>query len=110
MNRAIKIRIYPSKAQEEFFLKTFGCCRFVYNQALSKANEAYKNNKKSFSYVAAAKGLIEIKQEFPFLKEVDSVALQQSLRHLQTAFKNYFEKMLPSLSLNPKKLSNHSPL
>ena len=103
MNRAIKIRIYPSKAQEELFLKTFGCRRFVYNQALSKANEAYRNSKESFSYVTAAKGLVEIKQKFPFLKEVDSVALQQSLRHLQTAFKNFFEKNASKPKFKSKK-------
>ena len=90
MNKAIKYRIYPNKKQTDFFNKCFGCCRFVYNQALNWRILAYNADKTSLSYNDTAYGLTSIKKQYPWLKEADSIALQQSLRHLDTAFNNFF--------------------
>ena len=92
MNKAIKYRIYPNKQQTEFFNKCFGCCRFVYNQALNWRILAYNADDTSLNYNDTAYGLTSIKKYYPWLKEADSIALQQSLRHLDTAFKNFFQK------------------
>ena len=90
MNKAYKYRIYPNKQQTELLLKTFGCCRFVYNKALNWRNLAYNADKTSLSYSDTSYGLTALKRQNLWLKEVDSIALQQALRHLDTAFKNFF--------------------
>ena len=90
MNKAIKYRIYPNKDQTDFFNKCFGCCRFVYNQALNWRILAYNADKTSLNYNDTAYGLTTIKKYYPWLKEADSIALQQALRHLDAAFKNFF--------------------
>lgn len=72
-------------------VKTLGCSRFVYNYFLEYSNSLYKNCKKSSSYEDNAKLLTQLKKETAFLNEVDSIALQQSLKHLRSAFKNFFE-------------------
>ena len=90
MNKAIKYRIYPNKDQTDFFNKCFGCCRFVYNQALNWRILAYNADNTSLNYNDTAYGLTTIKKYYPWLKEADSIALQQALRHLDAAFKNFF--------------------
>ena len=90
MNKAYKYRVYPNKQQTELLLKTFGCCRFVYNKALNWRNLAYNADKTSLSYSDTSYGLTALKHQNLWLKEVDSIALQQALRHLDTAFNNFF--------------------
>ena len=90
MNKAIKYRIYPNKDQTDFFNKCFGCCCFVYNQALNWRILAYNADKTNLNYNDTAYGLTTIKKYYPWLKEADSIALQQALRHLDAAFKNFF--------------------
>lgn len=90
-HRAYKFRVYPTKEQEVLLTKTFGCVRFVYNYYLDKRIKLYKNEKKSTSYVSCCKDLTLLKKEKEWLKEIDSVALQQSLRHLDSAYKNFFK-------------------
>lgn len=92
MNKAFKFRLYPNATQQRLINKTFGCCRYVYNLALECVNEAYHKDKTNFSYAQLSKELTELKSipTHDFLKEVDAIALQQSLRHLDTAFKNFF--------------------
>ena len=92
-NIAYKFRIYPSREQKTMFAKTFGCVRLVYNKFLDRRITEYKDNKKTVSYSTCAKEMAEMKrtEEYCFLKEVDSIALQQSLRHLDTAFSNFFK-------------------
>ncbi len=87
---AYRYRIYPTAEQKLLFQKTFGCCRFVYNQALSWKEKAYAADKTCLSYIDLAGALTQIKHRYSWLKEVDSTALQQTLRHLDTAYKNYF--------------------
>ena len=92
MNKAIKYRLYPTKKQTEYFLKCFGCCRFVYNQALNWRMAAYKADGTSLNYNDTAFGLTALKHQFAWLKEADSIALQQALRNLDKAYDSFFKK------------------
>jgi len=85
-------RIYPTKEQQKLLIKTFGCCRFVYNYYLDRKINTYKKEQKSLSYVECANDLKQLKNRLLWLKEVDSIALQQSLKDLDKAFKNFFNK------------------
>ena len=87
MNKAIKYRVYPTTEQSVMFAKTFGCCRKVYNLMLSDKIESYKASGK-FVAVTPAK----YKKDYPFLREVDSLALANVQLNLQGAFKNCFSK------------------
>lgn len=89
-HKAYKFRLYPNAQQTELLAKTFGCVRFVYNHYLAQKKELYEKERKSLSYTQCASDLVAFKKENAFLKEVDSIALQQSLRHLDTAYKNFF--------------------
>ncbi len=100
MNRALKFRIEPSKAQKEFFEKTFGCCRFLYNQMLSDRKEAAQRGEKLRPRPAMYKG------EFPWLKETDSLALCNVQLDLETAFRNYYER--PDMGYPKLKSKHHS--
>ena len=91
MEKAYKYRIYPNKKQREIITKTFGCCRFVYNKYLAKRIELYEKEKKSFSYVQCANNMKTLKSELEWLKEVDSTALQSSLRDLDSAYQKFFK-------------------
>lgn len=82
-NKAIKYRVYPTTEQSIMFAKTFGCCRKVYNLMLSDKIEGYKATGK-FPTVTPAK----YKDEYPYLKEVDSLALANKQLDLQEAFRN----------------------
>lgn len=83
--RAYKFRIYPNVEQREYFAKTFGCVRFIYNRMLADKIEYYKNTKEMLHNTPAL-----YKKEFPFLKEVDSLALANAQLNLQQAYKNFF--------------------
>ena len=90
MHKAFKFRLYPSESQQLLISRTFGCVRFVYNHYLEKKTSLYKETGKSMSYTKCASDLVLLKKEHLFLQEVDSIALQQTLRHLDTAFQNFF--------------------
>ena len=87
MNKAIKYRIYPTREQAILFAKTFGCCRKVYNLMLADKIESYQATGK-FVAVTPAK----YKKEYPYLKEVDSLALANAQMNLQGAFRSCFSK------------------
>lgn len=91
--RAYKYRLYPNKKQQELINKTIGCCRFVYNYYLSKKIELYKVEQKSMTYNACANDLKLLKKEKEWLKEVDSISLQQSLKDLDVAYQNFFRRI-----------------
>ena len=93
MIKGIKIRAYPTKAQKILIDKTLGCCRLIYNKGLDARKTAYENGI-SIGYNETSKMLTAWKHqpEFAFLKEPDSIALQQALRDLDRAFTNFFEK------------------
>ena len=91
--KAYKFRIYPNAEQRELLAKHFGCCRFVYNHFLEERNRAYKEEKKYIGYVETANTVAQMKktEEYGWLKEVYSHALQAALRNLDTAYRNFFK-------------------
>ena len=93
MQKGVKFRAYPNKEQKDLINRTLGCCRLVYNKGLDMRKTAYAAGKKP-SYGQTSAMLTELKktEAFSFLKEVDSIALQQSLRDLDRAFVNMFQK------------------
>lgn len=93
MRKGIKFRIYPNKEQRNLINQTLGCCRLIYNKGLAMRNEAYENgNKIGYSQTSTMLTDLKKQDDFVFLKEVDSIALQQSLRDLDRGFVNYFQK------------------
>ena len=91
--RGFKFRFYPTPGQRLALAQTFGCTRYVYNWALALRTTSYYENNKSLSYGHTSKALTELKKapDKSWLKDVSSVPLQQGLRQLNTAFKNFFE-------------------
>lgn len=91
-NKAFKFRLLPNKEQAALLAKTFGCVRFVYNKMLAErieAYEKYKHDKEALSKVKHPTPA-KYKDEFPFLKEVDSLALANAQMNLQRAYKHFF--------------------
>jgi putative transposase len=86
-----KYRIYPTKEQQEILNKTFGCCRFVWNNILDWRSKEYSLNGVKTNYSASSKRLTELKKEHLFLQDVSSVALQQVLRNQEIAFSSFFK-------------------
>ena len=84
-NKAYKFRLYPTKKQEKIFTKTFGCVRFIYNKMLEDKIEHYNKTKQKLNNTPA-----QYKEEFKWLKEVDSLALCNAQMNLQTAYNNFF--------------------
>lgn len=93
MLKAYKYRIYPNKKQEVLINKTIGCCRFVFNHYLSKRIELYKSEQKSLNYYDNTNDLKNLKKEYDWLKEVDSISLQQTLKDLDQSYKNFFRRI-----------------
>lgn len=92
MKKAYKYRIYPNKTQALLIQKTFGSCRFVYNHYLAKKIEMYKENKNTLNYNKCSSDLKKLKQEFEWLKEIDSVSIQSSLKDLNMAYQIFFRR------------------
>ncbi|WP_405530908.1 transposase [Streptomyces canus] len=94
VKRAFRYRFYPTGEQAAELSRTFGCVRLVYNKALEERTRAWYGEQRSISYVQSSAALTQWKKtgELAFLTEVSSVPLQQALRHLQTAFGNFFAK------------------
>ena len=87
MNRAVKIRIYPNKEQRVQIEQTIGCSRFIYNQMLADKISYYQKEKKMLRNTPAG-----YKREYPWLKEVDSLALANAQLHLESAFRKFFRE------------------
>lgn len=92
MKRAYKYRFYPTPEQAELLAQTFGCVRFVYNAILRWRTDAYSKRKEKIGYLQASARLTALKKEpeYIWLNDVSCVPLQQSLRHQQSAFANFF--------------------
>lgn len=90
MYKAFKYRIFPTKSQKELIAKHIGHSRYVYNLALETKNVAYISAKHNYSAFDLMKQLPELKKECPWLKEVNSQSLQQSIQNMDIAFKNFF--------------------
>lgn len=108
MEKAYKYRIYPNKKQKEIITKTFGSCRFVYNTYLAKRIKVYEESKEAFSYVQCANDMKKLKTELEWLKEVDSTALQSSLRDLDMAYKKFFKEHTGYPKFKSKKTHRYS--
>ena len=93
MLKAYKYRIYPNKKQEILINKNIGCTRFVFNHYLSERIDSYKSEQKSLNYSDNANNLKLLKKEYEWLKEVESTSLQQTLRDLDQAYKNFFRRV-----------------
>jgi putative transposase len=92
MLKAFKYRIYPTSSQSEELARAFGSCRFLYNKALEHKKSVYDSEKKSISYNELATSFLkDLKEEFIWLQDAPSQALQQSLRHLDSAYKRFFK-------------------
>ncbi len=91
VNKAYKFRLYPNKAQRSLIAKTIGCSRFIFNHFLAKWNNTYKQTGKGLSYNSCSAELPVLKYEFEWLKEVDSIAVQTSVKHLGEAFSRFFK-------------------
>src|SRR5438270_8107136 len=91
--KAYKYRFYPNDEQKQMLARTFGCCRYVYNWALRDRTDAYYKCGERLSYEDTAQRLVLLKkqEETSWLDEVSSVPLQQALRNLDRAFRNFFE-------------------
>lgn len=93
MERSYKFRIYPNAEQEVLIQKTFGCRRFVYNHFLALRKETYEQCKKTLRFYECSKQLTALKKELPWLNEVDSTALETTLKDLDFAFSNFFTRL-----------------
>ena len=93
MQKGVKFRIYPNSEQKDLINQTLGCCRLIYNRGLAMREDAYKNgNKIGYSQTSAMLTDLKRNEDFSFLKIVDSIALQQSLRDLDRGYANFFQK------------------
>lgn len=85
--KAYKFRLYPDREQAELFRKTFGCCRFLYNHMLADKIDLYEKTGKTKRLTPAG-----YKKTYPWLKEVDSLALANVQLHLEAAYRNFFKR------------------
>lgn len=94
IKRAFRYRFYPTSEQETILARTFGCARFAYNHMLRLRTDAWYERQERVGYLQTSSELTRLKRnpEFAWLSEVSSVPVQQALRHLQTAFTNFFAK------------------
>ena len=115
MLRAIKIRLYPNKEQEQTLNKVLGCYRFVYNHMLALKQKEYNENKKSLGLKELSRHLFHelLKDEqYPWLKEQNTNVMSQSIRQMLTAYDNFFKqhKGFPKFKSKKDKQSALFPL
>src|SRR5690625_1141818 len=103
IHKAYCFRIYPTKKQTELIKKTIGCSRFVFNHFLAIWKDTYKETGKGLTYHSCSSKLPSLKNEYEWLKEVDSIALQSSLKNLADSFSRFFKKQNKAPSFKSKK-------
>lgn len=110
MIRAYKYKLRPNKGQAEMLSKHLGCARFIYNWGLLRNKKEYEKSKKRLSYNDLARALTALKkqEEYSWLNEVSNMTLQQSLRHLDSAFSNFFRDLKKGKVSFPKFKSKHN--
>ena len=91
VQKGIRVRLYPTEEQEVLINKTIGCCRFVHNQILADCKQLYEQTQHLPSQSERIKNLVSLKETHEFLKEVSAVALQQSIRDLNSSMDNFFK-------------------
>lgn len=113
MLNVLKVRIYPNKQQEIALNRNLGCARFVWNYYLNKTNNQYLETGKGMTYCQMAKDLTQLKKlsDYEWLSESTAATLQQALKNLESAFKNFFEKRakFPRFKSKHKKQSIRYP-
>ncbi|MBP1308921.1 putative transposase [Paenibacillus sp. 1182] len=90
IHKAYKYRIYPNRKQQQLIHQMFGCCRFVFNYFLGQWKDTFASTGKGLSYHACAIQLPALKQQFQWLKVVDSIALQSAVRNVADSFERFF--------------------
>ncbi len=109
----LKVRIYPNKQQEIALNRNLGCARFVWNYYLNKTNSQYQETGFGMTYCQMAKDLTQLKKlsDYNWLTESTAATLQQALKNLESAFKNFFEKRakFPKFKSKHKKQSIRYP-
>lgn len=108
VTKAYKIRLYPSKLQEQELLKTIGACRFVYNFYLNIQLNAYSQTGKIIPYGSLAADLTKLRKEIDWLADAPSIPVRQSLRQLDYAYSTYFRKKNNLPRFKTKKHGNRS--
>ena len=93
MEYSYKFRMYPNAEQENLIRRTFGCCRFVFNYFLAQRVSEYESTGKSPTRFQQDKELTVLKQKLEWLQEPDKCALQNAVRNLDTAYKNFFRRV-----------------
>ena len=91
MEKAYKYRIYPNKRQKELLARIFGCCRFVYNHFLNRRIATYQKEQKTMTYNQCSSELTELKSQLTWLKEPDKCSLQNTIKDMDKAYKNFFK-------------------
>lgn len=102
-HKAYKFRIYPTEEQKILIAKTIGCSRFVFNHFLAEWNDTYKATGKGLTYNSCSSQLTQLKKELVWLKEVDSIAIQSSLKNLADAYSRFFKKQNDAPRFKSKK-------
>ena len=92
MRKAFKFRLYPTNEQANLINRTIGSCRYVYNHFLAERIKTYEADQKTLNYANCCTALTQLKKQIPWLKEVDSMALQQSLKDLDKAYQKFFKE------------------
>mgnify|MGYP000972945707 CR=1 FL=1 len=95
MLRAVKIRLYPNKAQEQTLNKVLGCYRFVYNQMLALKQNTYNENKTTLGLNELSKyfhGTLLKDEQYVWLKRQNTKVLQQAIRQMLTAYDRFFKQ------------------
>ena len=95
MLRAIKIRLYPNKTQEQTLNKVLGCYRFVYNHMLARKQDAYKEDKTNLGLTELSKyfhGTLLKDEQYAWLKEQNTKVMNQSIRQMLTAYDKFFKE------------------
>src|SRR5690625_2435382 len=103
VNKAYKFRIYPTKKQKILIAKTIGCSRFVFNHFLAQWKDTYKKTGKGLTYNSCSAELTKLKKELIWLTEVDSIALQSSLKNLAVSYTRFFNKQNKAPRFKSKK-------
>ena len=107
--KGVKFRIYPNREQRNLIDRTLGCSRLIYNKGLAMREDAFKSGEKC-GYKQTSAMLTALKQDanYAFLKEVDSIALQQALRNLDAGYTNFFEHRAAHPKFKSKKSAKQS--
>lgn len=105
---AVRVRLYPNAAQREYFARTFGCCRWVFNDALAHSQHLHKTGEKRPSAYDLINRLPQLKVKHPWLRDADSQAIQYACRCVDQAYKNFFHRLKAGEEIgSPKFKSKH---